>query len=180
MRNLFTLIACISGLLLTGCEKMDGNRDAQLRVYLTDNPYLAESVNVEIQGIKVKYNGTVENANSTNTGKSEDWVWLETKSGIYNLLEYKKGNSVLLAIGGVPGGHVKEIRLILGKNNTIKIDGNSFPLQLPAGSEVGFKIPLVKQLAMPRDSVTIDFNAALSITQPSPGIFKLNPVLQIK
>jgi hypothetical protein len=180
MRISLALIAFISSLFLISCEKMEGNKDAQFRVYLTDHPYLAESVNVEIQGIKVKFSGTVESANSTNVGKSEDWVWLETKAGIYDLLAYKNGKSVLLALGGVPGGHVKEIRFVLGKNNTIKIDGNSFPMQLPSGSEFGFKIPFVKQLAMPRDSVTIDFNAALSITQPSPGVFKLNPVLQIK
>ncbi len=180
MRISFTLFTILSCLFLIGCEKIEGNKDTQFRVYLTDHPYLAESVNIEIQGIKVKYSGTVENTNSTNTGKSEDWVWLDTKTGMYNLLDYKNGKSVLIAIGGVPGGHVKEIRFVIGKNNTIKIDGNSFPMQLPTGSEFGFKIPFVKQLAMPRDSVTIDFNAALSISQPTPGIFKLSPVLQIK
>jgi hypothetical protein len=180
MRLSFTLFTILSSLFLIGCEKIEGNKDAQFRVYLTDHPYLAESVNIEILGIKVKYCGTVENANSTYTGKSEEWVWLDTKTGMYNLLDYKNGKSVLIAIGGVPGGHVKEIRFVIGKNNTIKIDGNSFPMQLPTGSEFGFKIPFVKQLAMPRDSVTIDFNAALSISQPTPGIFKLSPVLQIK
>jgi hypothetical protein len=180
MRKRFAVLGATALLFLMSCEKIEENRDTKLRVYLTDQPFQAEAVNIDIQSIKVKYKGTVEDAGSSNPGKSDDWVWLETQSGIYNLLDYKIGKSVLIAAGGVPGGHVKEIRLVLGKTNSIKIDGNTYPMSLPSGSESGFKISFVKQLAIPKDSVTIDFNAALSITQPSPGSFNVIPVLQIK
>jgi hypothetical protein len=180
MKYSIPLAALLAAFLFVGCEKFDGNRDSKLYVYLTDNSIPADEVNVEIQGVKVKYKGTVEPAASNNPGNSEDWVWLDVNEGIYNLLAYTNGKTTLLAVGGVPGAHIKEIRFVLGKNNSIKLEGKTYPMSLAQGNEAGYKIDLVKNMAIPRDSVLIDFDAALSVKEVQPGKFELIPHLVVK
>ncbi|HSC52790.1 MAG TPA: DUF4382 domain-containing protein [Phnomibacter sp.] len=165
---------------LVSCQKTDVDRDVQLRVYMTDPNLVASSLSVEIQGVKVKYKGTVEDSASNNIGHSDGWVWLDTKAGVYDLLELTSGKKALLAIGSIPGGQVKELRLVLGNNNSFSEGGKSIPVKIPAGSELGFKIPIVKQLAPPRDSLTIHFDAYYSIAKTSSESYTLVPSLQIK
>jgi hypothetical protein len=85
----------------------------------------------------------------------------------------------LLATGTVQTGTVKEIRLILGSNNTVVVNGVTFPLTIPSGSESGLKIKVSKKLNATLETLIIDFDAALSIKQEANG-YKLRPVLKIK
>ncbi|MCC6761614.1 MAG: DUF4382 domain-containing protein [Chitinophagaceae bacterium] len=180
MKNIIPLAALMAALFFVGCQKFDGNQDSKLYVYLTDNAIPADEVNVEIQGVKVKYKGTVEPASSTNPGSSEDWVWLDVNEGVYNLLNFTNGRKTLLAVGGVPGANIKEMRFVLGKNNTIKFDGQTYPMTLEAGNEFGYKIDVVKKMGIPRDSITIDFDAALSVIEVGVHQYKLVPHLAVK
>lgn len=180
MKNIIPLAALMAALFFVGCEKFDGNQDSKLYVYLTDNSIPADEVNVDIQGVKVKYKGTVEPSNSNNPGNSEDWVWLDVNEGVYNLLQYTDGRTTLLAVGGVPGAHIKEMRFVLGNKNSIKLDGQLYPMTLEPGYELGFKIPVVKQMAIPRDSIIIDFDAALSVKATGINQYQLVPHLVVK
>lgn len=182
MRYLLTLILSCA-LLVSSCRKEERG-DTMLRIYLGDNlrviPFNAEAVNIEIQGVKIKYQGPVADANSNDPGNSEDWVWLNTKPAVYNLVDLFKGNVMQISSGPVPGATVKEIRFVLGKNNSVKMDGVTIPINLPANSEYGFKIAAVMDLAVPIDSLTIDFNTAKSIQRSSSGQFALNPAFAIR
>jgi len=151
------------------CKK-DSESTTDLRIKLTDNPYNATEVNVEIQQVRVNFQDD----------SPEAWIDLPTKSGIYNLLDYQNGIDTLLAHSIVPTGTVKEIRFVLGSQNSIRIDNNLYPLTIPSGSESGLKIKLNKQLHAQLDSIVIDFDAALSIFQEGTGDFKLKPVIKIK
>jgi hypothetical protein len=156
--------------IFSGCDKESGNGETtQLRVNLTDNPFNATEVNVEILEVKANFSGN-------NAG----WVDLQTNAGIYDLLGLQNGVDTLLALGTVPLGTLKEIRFVLGSNNSIVIDNQLYPLTIPSGSESGLKIKLDKQLHATLDSVLIDFDAALSIIQTGAGDYKLKPVLKIK
>lgn len=160
-----------ASLLLGGiiaCNK-DNDTTTDLRIRLTDNPYNATEVNVDIQEVRV-------NLNDDSTG----WVSLDTRAGIYNLLDFQNGIDTLIAQTTVPTGTVKEVRFVLGNQNSIKIDNTTFPLTIPSGSESGLKIKLNKKLNAHVDSLVIDFDAALSILQTGTGDYKLKPVLKIK
>ncbi|HEV8079174.1 MAG TPA: DUF4382 domain-containing protein [Chitinophagaceae bacterium] len=91
----------------------------------------------------------------------------------------QNGVDTLLATGTVPTGMVKEIRLILGSNNTVVVGGVSYPLTIPSGSESGLKIKVNKELSATLETLIVDFDAALSINLES-GSYKLRPVLRIK
>jgi hypothetical protein len=172
MKKIFVLlmfIGFLSAAFLISCNKDDTAGNTTLRVRLTDNPVNAEEVNVDIQQVRVNYRND-----------SSGWVNLNTSAGIYNLLGLQNGVDTLLATGVIPSNSVKEIRLVLGSGNSIKVSGLTYPLTIPSGSESGLKIKINKQLNGPLDSILIDFDAALSIHQLGNGQYQLKPVLKIK
>jgi hypothetical protein len=136
---------------------------------LTDAPYDAQEVNVDIREVVVKYS-------KDTTG----WTPLTTNAGIYNLLALQNGVQTLLATGNHSGETVKELRLILGSENTVKIGNQTYPLTIPNGSESGLKIKVNKKLSTSLDHLVVDFDAGLSIVKTGNHEYKLKPVLKIK
>ncbi len=157
-------------IVLVACSKVKAAESTTVKIRLTDNPVNAEEVNVDIQQVRVKFR------EDSATG----WANLDTHTGIYNLLGLQNGVDTLLASGTIPSNVVKEIRFVLGSNNSIKVAGMTYPLTIPSGSESGLKIKVNKQLNGTLDSLLIDFDAALSIHQLGTGDFQLKPVLKIK
>ena len=159
------LIASIS-MLFFGCKKDNANSTLQIR--MTDAPVGLDEVNIDLRQVNVKF--------ATDTAA---WVPLQTTPGIYNLLGLQNGVDTLIAEGNFSTNVVKEIRLVLGDNNSIKAYGQIYPLTIPSGSESGLKIKVSKQLNANLETLLIDFDAALSINQEIDG-YKLRPVLRIK
>jgi Domain of unknown function (DUF4382) len=158
-------------IVLIACSKdKTDNGNTTLKVRLTDNPVAAEEVNVDIEQVRVKFGEDSVNG----------WMNLDTYAGIYNLLDLQNGVDTLLASGTLPTAVVKEIRFVLGTDNSIKVSGIVFPLTIPSGAESGLKIKVNKQLNGTLDSLLIDFDAALSIHQTGAGVYQLKPVLKIK
>ena len=156
------------------CSKDDvngNNSTSRLNVRLTDAPTAYDEVNVDIREVKVKFSDDT---------LSSGWVTLTTTPGIYNLLAYQNGVDTLLATGVFPIQVVKEIRFILGPNNTIKDGGVVYPLTVPSGSESGLKLKINKSLNATLETIIIDFDAALSVKKEGTGDYKLRPVLKIK
>lgn len=170
VRNFSLLIISATMLLaIASCQKDNKNDSTHLKIKLTDNPYQASEVNVDIMEVNIKLNND-----------SAGWTRLETHAGIYNLLDLQNGIDTLLAQGVIPTGTLKEIRFVLGNENSIKIGDEVYPLTIPSGAESGLKIKLNKTLNASLDSLLIDFDAALSILQEGTGDYKLKPVLKIK
>ncbi|HLG38127.1 MAG TPA: DUF4382 domain-containing protein [Chitinophagaceae bacterium] len=170
LRNFTTLFALAAVLvIISACQKDNSPGTTELRIHLTDNPFNASEVNVDIQQVRVNF-----------SDDSAGWVNINTRTGVYNLLDLQNGIDTVLAVGIVPAGTLKEVRFVLGNNNSIKIDSTAYSLTIPSGSESGLKIKLNKQLNATLDSLVIDFDAALSILQTGNGEYKLKPVLKIK
>lgn len=152
------------------CKKDNAGADgtATLQVRLTDAPVAYDKVNIDIQQVRVNFRDD-----------STGWVSLPTNAKVYNLLGLQNGVDTLLASGTVQTGIVKEIRFILGNNNTIVVNGVTYPLTIPSGSESGLKIKVDKRLNATLETLIIDFDAALSIKSENDG-YKLRPVLKVK
>lgn len=167
-KNQFFLVLSLSVAgLFAACNKENDN--STLQVMLTDNPALYQEVNIDLVGVSVKL--------SKDTTK---WVELQPVAGVYNLLGLQNGVDTLIGTLILPTSVVKEIRLVLGPNNTIKENGITYPLRIPSGAESGLKIKINKKLEATLETLIIDFDAALSIRQDGPGNYKLLPVLKIK
>ncbi|GAB2807410.1 hypothetical protein GCM10027043_03020 [Ferruginibacter profundus] len=159
---------------MSSCSKdnSDGG-NSTLNVRLTDGPTNLAEVNVDIREVNIKFN---DDTSSTN-----GWVSMQTNAGVYNLLGLQNGVDTLLASLTVPQNTVKEIRFVLGPNNSIKDTlGVVYPLTIPSGGESGLKIKVSKKLAAGLDSLIIDFDAALSIFRTGAGNYMLKPVLKVK
>ncbi len=169
---IFTAVLITVSAIIISCKKDDkAEGSSTLHVRLTDAPTAYDEVNVDIREVRVKF---------TDDNLPDGWVTLTTFPGIYNLLAYQNGVDTLLGTGVFPTQVVKEIRFILGPNNTIKDAGVVYPLTIPSGSESGLKIKINKSLNATLETIIIDFDAALSVKKEGPGDYKLRPVLKIK
>ena len=88
------------------------------RFRLTDSFGNFNAVNIDIQSVEV-------------TGNRGNTVILHTNTGIYNLLDFTYGLNILIARGEFESGSLSQIRLILGPNNTVTVDGVVYPLRTP-------------------------------------------------
>ncbi len=166
-----TSILFIVVIVFISCKKDQNTGNSTLNVRLTDAPTAFEEVNVDIREVRVKFSD-----DSTSAG----WVTLTTFPGIYRLLDLQNGVDTLLATGVFPFQTIKEIRFVLGPNNTIKDAGVVYPLTIPSGSESGLKLKINKSLNATLETIIIDFDAALSVIKEGTGDYKLRPVLRIK
>lgn len=159
-------LALISSATFTSCKK--DAHTSTLQIKLTDAPGDWQEVNIDLKAVNVNFNDD-----------STGWVSLQTKDTIYNLLGLQNGLDTLIAQQSVPSKTVKEIRLVLGSNNTIKVNGQIYPLTIPSGSESGLKIKVNKKLNATLETVILDFDAGASVTQEQDG-YKLRPVIIVK
>ena len=164
------LLMALVSIVFIACSKDNADKPTTLKVRLTDNPVAAEQVNVDIQQVRVKFSDD----------SIQGWTNLDTYAGVYDLLGLQNGVDTLLAVGVIPTNTVKEIRFVLGANNTIKVAGITYPLTIPSGSESALKIKVNKRLNGSLDSLLIDFDAALSIHQTGVGTYQLKPVLKVQ
>lgn len=152
-------------LLLVACKK---NESVPVQFLLTDNPASYDAVNIHIKGMQVKI--------------SEDdssWHTIQTKDTTVNLLDLQNGVTKVIAQDNVPEGILKEVRFILGSDNTVVVNGVSQPLETPSAEESGLKIKIGKQLAETMNTFVLDFDAALSVKEEN-GNYKLMPVIKLK
>jgi hypothetical protein len=159
-----TALAC--SLVLFSCKKDD--RTVPVQLLLTDNPAAYEAVNVDIREIQLKIND-----------EAAAWIKIDTKDSVYNLLDLQNGVTTQLAADEVPEGVLKEVRFILGPNNSVVVDGMEHPLQTPSAEDSGLKIKIDKELKQTLNTFTLDFDAALSVKEEA-GNYKLSPVIRLK
>jgi hypothetical protein len=155
-----------SSMVFLACKKESGTSTLQIK--LTDAPADWEEVNIDLKAVNVNFNGD-----------STGWVSLETRDSIYNLLDLQNGLDTLIAQGTFPTNTVKEIRLVLGNNNSIKVGGQTYPLTIPSGSTSGLKIKVNKKLNATIETIVLDFDAGMSVNEEQDG-YKLRPVITVK
>lgn len=166
--------AAVAALLaVVSCQK-DANSDQQptLSLRLTDGPALYEAVNLDIQGAEIHVTKDISSASG--------WQALTVKKGIYNILKLSNGVDTLLGTTTLPVGDVKQVRLILGNNNSVRVNGQTYPMTVPSGSESGLKVKFDKKLLAGVDyTLTLDVDAARSIKEEKNNTFKLRPVVRV-
>ena len=165
--QLLSLSVIFIVLCFAACQK-EKNGNSTLKIRMTDAPTALDEVNIDLEQVNIKF-----------AKDSGSWTKMQTNAGVYNLLDFQNGLDTLIAQGNYPQADVKEIRLVLGSNNSVKEGGNLFPLVIPSGSESGLKIKINRKLRTGLDSLLIDFDALLSIRKEGDH-YKLRPVIKLK
>jgi hypothetical protein len=167
--NVISLVVLALCGVLWGCNS-DETKSSRLEVRLTDAPGEYQEVNIDIQDVQV----------SNGTSDDNGWTSLQVNKGVYNLLQLSNGLDTLLGTIDLPAGKIEQIRLILGPNNSIKLNGDVLPLNTPSAQQSGLKIQVNTEL---KEGVTykilLDFDAARSIVSAgASGKFNLKPVIR--
>jgi hypothetical protein len=168
---LTTLTAMIFFIALIGCNKESSTTppagNPVLSIKMVDAPSGYDAVNVEVIGLEA------------NLGNGWTALALDN-SGVYNLLSFTNGNSLALLNDTVFAPcTISELRLMLGTNNTVVVDGNMYDLTTPSGQTSGYKIKMAPQqlIAGGVYHLVLDFNTAKSVHETGNGKYMLKPVV---
>jgi hypothetical protein len=160
----------------------DGTASIQLK--LTDAPSLEyDEVNIDIQGVRVGVADEYFYFDDDEDGiDSSNVVWVELNipnPGIYNLLDFRNGETVLLANGDIPAGKISQVRLLLGDESNVVVNGVTYDLTTPSAQTSGRKFnmhePLLPDLTY---SFVIELDAARSVVKRGNGTYLLKPVIR--
>ncbi|WP_247716495.1 DUF4382 domain-containing protein [Sinomicrobium weinanense] len=163
--------------LLSSCSSDDNNNSeqtAKISVRLTDAPGDYEAVYIDVQDVLVN-----RDASDSTEGGWESIGFVET--GIYDLLELTGGTTTLLVEGDIPAGRLEQVRLVLGDQNSVVIDGEEIPLTTPSAQQSGLKLNVHADLeAGFTYDFTLDFDVDKSIVKAgASGKYILKPVIRV-
>ncbi len=168
-KALWLMILAIA-LVAVSCNKKNndgsGNNPSYLTLRLTDAPAAYDAVNIDIQLVGVHVD-------------SGWYTFTLQNPGVFDLIALSNGTSALLVSNiSVPSGTINQMRLHLGNNNTIVVDGVTHALITPSGQTSGYKVKM-NSIIQPGASyvVMIDFDASKSIVKQGNGSYLLKPVV---
>jgi hypothetical protein len=176
-----SLLIISSLVLIPSCENKDKSQNnGKITISLTDAA--ADSISavlLDIQSVDVHY--TKNETDSVSADTVGGWVTLNANAGVYNLTELQNGIEKVIATGELPAGHVTQIRLILGSNNSVIIPQDTLSLVVPGALKTGIKINYDNDIVPDKQlNILLDFNLQESIIVSGLGVAKLNPVVKVK
>lgn len=167
MKNLILFIVLLTiPFAFLNCNKEDEG-ETRFQVYLTDGPGDYDHVYIDIQSVEVFYaNGPTHVMSAIN-------------QGVYDLLVFNNGLDTLLTSGMIPSGEISQVRLILGSNNSVVVNGIQYPLQTPSAQQSGLKLKF-DAILLPNTTydLWLDFDADKSIVVQGNGDYLLKPVIR--
>ncbi|WP_170864313.1 DUF4382 domain-containing protein [Fodinibius roseus] len=182
IQSIFVFGAVI--LLAVSCQDVDFNGPkhgkAHMNVKLTDAPGDYQEVNVEVQALRIHYTPFSDDTVDVDPDKDGKWIELPVDPMTINLLELTNGVDTLLSSADLDPGRYRELRLILGHDNTVMVDDMLHDLKVPSGQQSGYKIKFKTELEAGEElDVIIDFDASRSVHKAGrSGKYILKPVLK--
>jgi hypothetical protein len=166
------LLALIFSISLISCSKNENSSSGktQLKVYLTDDPADYDHVFIDVKDVQINV------TNDTAGG----WQSLSTvNAGTYDLLKLVNDDDTLLASSDIPTGTIEQMRLILGDNNYVVVNGENIPLKTPSAQQSGLKLNIHQSVSSGiLYTITLDFDAGKSIVKTGNGNYILKPVIR--
>lgn len=177
MKTIFftSVLLVISVISVVSCKKetnAGGNETARLQVYLMDGPGDYEAVYIDVKDVMI-------NMSSDN---DDGWQSLSgVHAGVYDLLKLVNDDDTLLVDATIPTGRIHQIRLILGTENYVKIEGTSqlIKLETPSGQQSGLKLNIQEDVTGGiLYTITMDFEVSQSIVKTGNSKYMLKPVIR--
>ncbi len=197
-------------ILLASCNDSDNLNDmgspgsASVQFKLIDAPVAYDAVLIDVQGLEYKLDiddemesddeseegeeedNEEENSDSRITdddeGEDEDgqWMTVDIEPRVYDLLQLNNGAEALLAEAEVEAGDLNAVRVILGSDNKVVVDGDTLDLFVPSGSQSGLKIKINEDIDAGEEyELIIDFDASKSIVVTGNDKYILKPVIRV-
>lgn len=161
--------------LMTGCASEDTPPGGQsgFQVRLTDAPGDYEAVWIDVQDVLIK-----READTTEEGGWESLPGVQR--GTYNLLELVDGRDTMLVDAVIPSGTIHQLRLVLGDDNWITVNGEDIALKTPSAQQSGLKLKIDAEVTPGIVyGLVLDFDVAKSIVKAgNSGKYILKPVIR--
>ena len=173
-KTLLTLsMLTLSLSLFFACSKHESSSEkgkSRLEVYLTDDPANYDEVVIDVRDVRINY--------STDTANG--WKSLsQVNAKPYDILRLVNDKDTILGQTDLDSGRIEQIRLILGPNNYVKINGQTYTLETPSAQQSGLKINLHQDVSAGLlYKLLLDFDAARSIVKTGNGKYILKPVIR--
>jgi hypothetical protein len=164
------VLVFVVALLLQSCSN-DTTQMAHVKFILVDAPGDYEAVTIDLKDVLI---------NRTDT--DNNWESLGAVAGKYNLLELTGGVEALIAENEIPAGLIKQVRLLLGPDNTITLKGGTVvKLDTPSAQQSGLKLKFNTELkAGVTYTFILDFDADKSVVRAGDsGKYNLKPVIRV-
>ncbi|MCG9971107.1 DUF4382 domain-containing protein [Christiangramia crocea] len=179
------MIATLVSFGLISCSEDDsstnnGEGTANLTVRMTDAPGDYDAVLVDVQDVEIHVETEAE-GELEGDEDGDGWISVgDVETGVYDLLELTGGVSQLLADTEVPAGFVSQMRLVLGSENSVVIDGESKPLNTPSAQQSGLKLQINQEfIAGENYAFLLDFDVDKSVVTTGNGSYNLKPVIRV-
>ena len=167
------ILSLVSLTVLNSCQKnAASNGNARLQVYLTDDPGDYEAVYIDVKDVQINVAGDSSNG----------WQSLKNvNAAVYDVLKLVNDDDTLLADANIPSGKLHQMRLVLGTENYVKIEGTSqlIKLETPSAQQSGLKLNIQQDV---QDgilyTITLDFDVAKSIVKTGNNKYILKPTIR--
>lgn len=186
--KLFVMLLIASAGLVSCSDDNDSvnNQEgkAQVAVKLTDAPGDYDQVNIEVVDVMIKTDAeavtTEANTETETETEEEGWVSLGVEPQTINLLDLTGGNTLFLGETELAAGNIQEMRLVLGDNNNIVVNGDKLVLDTPSAQQSGLKLKVDQKLeADTYYTFILDFDVDESVVSQGNGGYSLKPVLRL-
>jgi Domain of unknown function (DUF4382) len=166
------VILLLMSLAFVSCSKNENTTRgvARLQVFLTDDPGDYEEVLIDVQDIQINVTGNDDAAWQSLSG---------VNTGTYDLLKLVNDEDTILADAAIPSGRIHQLRLILGTENYVKVNGTLIQLNTPSAQQSGLKLNMQQDVTNGiLYKVLLDFDVAKSIVATGGGSYNLKPVIR--
>ena len=163
------LMGIMVALLAWGCGTGTDSGTGTMQVKMHDNPGDYDEVNVSVERVEVN-----------RSEGDQGWQTISEPNEVYNILELINGEFAVLADAELETGTYQQIRLILDDNNSVVIDGETFPLTVPSGAETGLKLNINAEIEEGVIyTLLLDFDADRSVVKRGmQDHYNLRPVIR--
>ncbi|MEX0660884.1 MAG: DUF4382 domain-containing protein [Balneolaceae bacterium] len=162
-------LGIVVGLFAWGCNTSPDAGTGTMQVKMHDAPVEYDEVNISVERVEV---------NRDESG--EGWETISEPNEVYNILELVNGDFAILADAELETGTYQQIRLILSDNNSVVIDGESYPLTVPSGAQTGLKLNINAEIEEGIVyTLLLDFDANRSVVKRgTTNEYNLRPVVR--
>ena len=166
------ILSIVSLPVIISCKKNGTDGKARLQVYLTDAPGDYQAVYLDVKDVQINVTGDTTNG----------WQSLQgVNAGSYDLLKLVNDDDTILADADIPTGRLHQIRLVLGTENYVKIEGTSqlIKLETPSAQQSGLKLNVQYDVTNERlYTIILDFDVARSIVRTGNNKYLLKPAIR--
>ena len=173
---LFILFISVA-IMFFGCSKSNPTspeNTGMLKVMMIDSPADYSAVNIVIDSVQ---------AHITSNDSTSGWVTLNNTPATYDLLSLVNGVNAVIGEANLQVGTYSQMRLFLGSGCNLVMNGQTYDLTIPSGSQTGIKLNIDASVQQGVTYLlTLDFDANRSIISTGSLLnlkFKLKPVIRV-